>query len=234
MVPDRFRTAVFSVVYILSAAVFVLWPARLPVPPGAGGWALRAIDTLAFPTAAAAVVVHLRRMRQKNSLRGNFERFEGTYERILDAVVVLMAGTHLTILAYLTAGRVWLGSIIPILLGGTIAYAGNLLPRLRPNAIIGIRTPWTLRDHGVWMRTHRIAGYGFVLWGFLLMAAAVFSFPLTWVVFVAGAAALLIGLSAASCLLWRSRPAATAGSSGFYDLPLGPSNHDSEHSDSYR
>jgi uncharacterized membrane protein len=36
--------------------------------------------------------------------------------------------------------------------------AGNLLTKLHPNHLIGIRVPWTLNSREVWMKTHRFAG----------------------------------------------------------------------------
>ena len=50
--------------------------------------------------------------------------------------------------------RQWtlLGSI------AALAVVGNALPALPRNLFIGVRVPWTLRDAGVWTRTHRMAG----------------------------------------------------------------------------
>ncbi len=43
-----------------------------------------------------------------------------------------------------------------------LTLIGNALPALPPNLFIGIRLPWTLRDHRVWAQTHRIAGHGLI------------------------------------------------------------------------
>lgn len=39
-----------------------------------------------------------------------------------------------------------------------IAAVGNYMSILKPNWFIGIRTPWTLQNNRVWMRTHRLGG----------------------------------------------------------------------------
>ncbi|MDB6029568.1 MAG: hypothetical protein JWM68_5791 [Verrucomicrobiales bacterium] len=54
---------------------------------------------------------------------------------------------------------------------------GNLMTKLRPNYLIGIRTPWTLESKEVWARTHRVGGGLFVAGG-LLMIVLSFVVPL--------------------------------------------------------
>ncbi|GGN03659.1 hypothetical protein GCM10007092_17680 [Thermus composti] len=49
---------------------------------------------------------------------------------------------------------------------------GLLLPRLSPNYLAGVRTPWTLESPEVWRKTHRRAGLVFALLGLLAWAAA--------------------------------------------------------------
>jgi len=53
-----------------------------------------------------------------------------------------------------------------------ITVLGNYLGKLRRNRWIGIRTPWTLADDEVWLRTHRLAGWMFVAGGVLALLAA--------------------------------------------------------------
>jgi uncharacterized membrane protein len=53
-----------------------------------------------------------------------------------------------------------------------VAVLGNYLGKLRRNRWIGIRTPWTLVDDEVWLRTHRLGGWMFVAGGALALVAA--------------------------------------------------------------
>jgi uncharacterized membrane protein len=61
---------------------------------------------------------------------------------------------------------------LPLAIGVLFVLLMNLLPRLHPNWWMGIRTPWTLSDEGVWRKTHRLAGEAGVAAGFLLIAGA--------------------------------------------------------------
>ena len=46
---------------------------------------------------------------------------------------------------------------------------GNYLPKVRPNYMMGIRTPWTLTSDLAWDRTHRLGGRLFVLEGIVFI-----------------------------------------------------------------
>ena len=49
---------------------------------------------------------------------------------------------------------------------------GNVLPKIRFNYVVGVRTPWTLADERVWDRTHRVLGPCMMVWGALILLAA--------------------------------------------------------------
>ncbi|GMA56913.1 putative membrane protein [Alicyclobacillus sacchari] len=48
----------------------------------------------------------------------------------------------------------------------------NYLPRVSPNWLVGIRTPWTLASDEAWRRTHRAAGALGVVAGLLCVVCA--------------------------------------------------------------
>jgi uncharacterized membrane protein len=49
-------------------------------------------------------------------------------------------------------------AIVGIGLSALIGVMGNRMGKVRQNFFLGIRTPWTLVDPEVWVRTHRLAG----------------------------------------------------------------------------
>jgi uncharacterized membrane protein len=52
-------------------------------------------------------------------------------------------------------------------MGVLLVALGLVLPRIRRNAWIGFRTPWTLTSDENWARTHRFAGIAMVTGGIL-------------------------------------------------------------------
>lgn len=54
-----------------------------------------------------------------------------------------------------------------------LAGMGNYMTTIKPNWLVGIRTPWTLGNDVVWRRTHRLAGRLMVLGGLVSMVIIV-------------------------------------------------------------
>jgi hypothetical protein len=55
--------------------------------------------------------------------------------------------------------------IITVVMGISLVAAGNVMPRLRPNLVAGVRTRNTLNDPELWRATHRLLGRTFVIAG---------------------------------------------------------------------
>ena len=101
-----------------------------------------------------------------------FARFGKSYDTIVLAVVLLILGMHGAIIAS-TTGYPHLGArMVPIALGASLILIGNVMPRLRPNWVAGLRTKRNLEDPQLWRTTHRAAGTAFVLSGILTIIVA--------------------------------------------------------------
>jgi hypothetical protein len=77
---------------------------------------------------------------------------------------------------------------------------GDLLPRLKPNIAIGFRTAAMFENRGVWIRTHRFAGYASVSLGAVIVVAGLV-LPRT----TGEAVILTAAMCAAFSLVWYSR-----------------------------
>ena len=135
-----------------------------------------------------------------------FARFGKTYDTIVLAVVLLILGVHGAIIASTTGFPDLAVRIVPAVLGASLILMGNVMPRLRPNWVAGVRTKRTLEDPQLWRTTHRAFGTAFVVSGILTMIVAVIA-PRYGL--VTGIAALLasciVGLVASN----RPRPIAS-------------------------
>ena len=65
-------------------------------------------------------------------------------------------------------------SIAPILIGVLFVILGNYLPKCKQSYTIGIKLPWTLHSEANGNKTHRLAGFLWVLGGFAMMITGFF------------------------------------------------------------
>jgi uncharacterized membrane protein len=61
--------------------------------------------------------------------------------------------------------------LVVVLFGLLLVGIGNVLPRVRPNLIIGIHTRRLLANRTAWARVHRVAGYLLVVFGVTAIGA---------------------------------------------------------------
>ena len=59
--------------------------------------------------------------------------------------------------------------ILPVLIGLIFAIIGNYLPKCKQNYTIGIKIPWTLDSEENWNKTHRFAGWLWMVCGLVIM-----------------------------------------------------------------
>jgi uncharacterized membrane protein len=107
----------------------------------------------------------------------SLEKFERPYRVMTTAITGFLAFT--TLLVSLAA----IGAIADVtnwLLGAMgllLTVLGNLFGKLTRNRFVGIRTPWTLANDEVWLRTHRLGGKLFVATGIAVFLGALVGHP---------------------------------------------------------
>ena len=70
-----------------------------------------------------------------------------------------------------------------LLLGLMFIIVGNYLPKARQNYTIGIKIPWTLANEENWNRTHRLAGFLWMICGAVMIVISLMRFvPAQWLV----------------------------------------------------
>lgn len=72
--------------------------------------------------------------------------------------------------------------IAKVALGFIFVVIGNYMPKMKQSYTIGIKLPWTLESEENWYRTHRLAGYAFMVGGVLVAVTAFLE--QVWITFV--------------------------------------------------
>jgi len=84
----------------------------------------------------------------------------------------VLVGLHFMVLDGALRGSMQLPRGFAWLLGLFWIALSLVVPRVRRNPLVGIRTPWTLASDENWARTHHLAGYTFAAGGVVATAAA--------------------------------------------------------------
>lgn len=177
--------------------------------PGCSMPLARPLIAFALPSAIAVIVVFLGMLWRRDPVRDRDAHSEATYHAVMRTIVLFVLALHIAILLALTSQLrpdivKAVAHAVPVMFGATLIVIGNLLPRLRPNVVLGIRTHRTLGDRAAWARTNRVAGYATVGTGVMfLLGGALPSLP----VMEFATAAVIIVLTSLAWNSWRSRHA---------------------------
>ena len=188
----------------LIAAMFALaawaWP-RLPeqIPTH---WNLRGevdghgskfVGLLVLPLTVLGLYLLMMVLPLFDPGRANYRSFAKAYNVLRIVMVVFMAMLYTATVAAAMGRKVDITSVAFLGTAALFFVIGNVMGKIRPNWFVGVRTPWTLSSKLSWDKTHRLAG-----WVFLLMGAAFAALAFvrsTW-------ALVAILIFNAVCLLW--------------------------------
>lgn len=159
---------------LIGAAVYKKLPETMATHWGVdgtpNGYASRAFAVFGLPGILAGLnlLLHFglgtdpKRQNMNNVLRG--------ISLWTPAVISLLAG-GLT-LAWGLGFEPRIERIAPIFVGLLFIVIGNYLPKTKQSYTMGIKLPWTLSSEENWNRTHRLAGFLWVLGGayFIVMS----------------------------------------------------------------
>lgn len=90
-------------------------------------------------------------------------------DQFLIVLLCFFLYSHLIIIVWNLGYRFnFIYAFLPVI-GLLFIYLGFILPHLKRNYFIGIRTPWTLKDESVWEKTHMLGGQIFKVIGILMI-----------------------------------------------------------------
>jgi uncharacterized membrane protein len=179
--------AAFAASFYLGAVRPDLLPEKVPIHWDAAGKADGLVARehvlsifLIIPGVMAGVVLLSLVLPWLSPRQFSIDRFRATYNFLMGLVGFLFAYIHgITLVA---------SAQLPIdmtkaMLGGLflfLALIGNLLGKVQRNFFIGIRTPWTLADETVWIRTHRVGAWVVTVGSLMGLVAVLCGAPFWW------------------------------------------------------
>lgn len=55
------------------------------------------------------------------------------------------------------------------ILGAAMIIIGNIMPKVRMNSVIGLRTSWGMKNEAIWKKSQRFGGISFIIGGFAIV-----------------------------------------------------------------
>ena len=89
-------------------------------------------------------------------------------------IPIISVGLATVIYSVSMGNNIRIETVVTISLGLIFLVIGNYLPKCKQSYTIGIKLPWTLNSEENWNRTHRLAGWIWVIGGFMILVAGFF------------------------------------------------------------
>lgn len=168
-----FSLIILAVIALSSIVFYPVMPEKMASHwNGAGiadGFTSKAGALAIIPIIAIACFSILIFLPRLDPLKKNFKAFESAYEKFVVTFLIFMLYLHFLILAA-NAGVAlnmvqWLVPAFAFL----SFMIGWLLPQVKRNYFVGIRTPWTLHSDEVWNETHKRGGNLFMFAGIVTL-----------------------------------------------------------------
>ena len=130
------------------------------------GYSSKIIAAFGIPIFMFVINIIINLVLDKNIIRGKGGK-----------IIVLIARWTIPVMAVLIQSVIIIYSCgiefnasnyIMFMVGLMIMIIGNYLPKCEQNNLVGIKTPWALKDKDNWKKTHRFSGYLWVVLGFVL------------------------------------------------------------------
>jgi uncharacterized membrane protein len=173
-------------------------PDALPVHWNLAGEADRfsgkAEGLLALPV--IALVTYLLLLLAPRLVAARPDQLGSLYTGIRFGILVMLAALYVLILLSIRGVPIDMTRAATMLVGGLLVGVGSVMGRMRPNAVMGVRTPWTLSSEAAWVASQRLGGWLFIAIGTLLVLGGLTGAQ--WLM-VAGIGVLVVGTAV---LIW--------------------------------
>ena len=107
--------------------------------------------------------------------RENYQRFGKYYDLFAITIIIFLDIVEAVMLIEcFVPYTIPVGKVVIILLSIILMITGNLMPKVKTNFYMGIKTPWTLSNSDVWNKTHRLGGRIMFIVGVVSMLSGLF------------------------------------------------------------
>lgn len=198
------------VIAAMFAAAAWSWP-RLPermpthwnLEGEVDGWGGRFEGLLLLPLVTVGTYLLFLVLPRLDPGRSNYAGFWTVFRVIRLAIVLVLAAIYGAMLASAQGVTVRMSLVMTLLVGALFVVLGFTMGKIRPNWFVGVRTPWTLSSKRSWTRSHRLAGWLFLVSGCGSLLLLAVSERVALVFLLASGAVLVVTVVIYSYVVWR-------------------------------
>ncbi|MBU3146280.1 SdpI family protein [Clostridium sp. CF012] len=106
--------------------------------------------------------------------QANYAKFPSAYKLIRCSFHLLFAGIQATVLLIAFGYHINVSMFVGLGTSLLFVVIGNVMGKFKHNYFVGIKTPWTLSNEEVWVKTHRMAAPLWVVGGIISAMFAIF------------------------------------------------------------
>lgn len=169
---------------ILSALVYKQLPEQVAIHFNSAGtpdgFAPRIVAAFGLPLLMAVINVFTHFMLNSDPKKGNVtpKMLAISKWSICILSVIIMPITLFIAMGISIPVNIIISAIVSVI----IIVCGNYLPKSKQNFTVGIKLPWTLNSEENWTKTHRLAGFIWVLCGLTMLIGSFFKIGVLFVV----------------------------------------------------
>ncbi len=159
---DAISFALIAAMFFTGVLVYPRLPESVPTHWNAegvaDGFGPKAVALFFMPALAVFLYVVFSSLPSVDPYRKNYEKFKDQYFAYRLGFVLFLAAFYLATIFYITVREFDMTVAMVFMLSCLFYLLGAILPKIKQNFFIGIRTPWALASETVWDKTHRAAG----------------------------------------------------------------------------
>ncbi len=161
---------------VTTALLYSKLPERIAIHWGADGkpddYTPKHIACIVIPAIILLLLGLFEIIPRIDPLGKNIREFLQIYNQLIVILLLFLSIIHVAILLWNLGFEFSMSSVVLAGVGIILIYFGTVMPKMKPNWFVGIRTPWTLSNRRVWKKTHEFGGKSFIIAGIIIIAAS--------------------------------------------------------------
>lgn len=161
--------------FIIAIYCYPIMPDSMPLHWGSDGiadsYGSKLVGLFLFPIISIFIFLMFYFIPRIAVYKKNFSEFEKEYNIFKVTIILFLFILYLSTLSFSLGFKFNMNHIVLPLVAIMMYIIGMILPKIKMNYFIGIRTPWTLSNKKVWKKTHVLGGKMFKLFSLLFLMA---------------------------------------------------------------